>query len=118
MKARREHASPHQPRSLVRRLIHGLRSNTEEPEQDSRRAQRIDEAPPDWTPPVQPDAGGPKTWSDVGAERVPKSHQHGSEPVQLPESRAEPGGPPVYADPNMVSPAAAEKMRPLFRHGR
>lgn len=118
MKARREHASPHQPRSLVRRLIRGLRSNTEEPRPDSRRAQRIDEAPPDWTPPVQPDAGHQKNWSDVGAVRVPKSHQHGSEPVQLPESRAEPGGPPVYADPHMVSPAAAEKMRPLFRHGR
>jgi hypothetical protein len=118
MNARHDHQSPHRPRNLVRRLIHGLRGNTEEPVADSRRAQRIDDAPPDWTPPVQPDAEGPQTWSDLGATQVPKSRHHGSEPVQLPESRAEAGGPPVYADPNMVNPAAAEKMRPLFRHGR
>ncbi|HEY2834578.1 MAG TPA: hypothetical protein VGJ14_19315 [Sporichthyaceae bacterium] len=33
--------------------------------------------------------------------------------VELPDSRPEAGGPPVRVDPGMVSPAAAERMRPL-----
>ncbi len=103
---------------MMRRLISGLRKNTEQPVADSPRAQRIDDAPPDWNPTVQPEADGPQSWADVGAARVPKSRHLSNDPVQLPESRAEPGGVPVYADPQMVTPAAAEKMRPLWRHNR
>ncbi|HUR74854.1 MAG TPA: hypothetical protein VMZ00_11315 [Sporichthya sp.] len=116
MNAQREHKSPHRPKTLVHRLVHVLRRHTDEPSGGNPGAQRMDEPPPDWNPTVQPDAGGPKSWSEVEAAQVPKSR--GDDPVQLPDSRAEPGGPPVYADPNMVSPAAAEKMRPLFRRSR
>jgi hypothetical protein len=35
------------------------------------------------------------------------------EAVELPNSAAEPGGAPVRVDPGMVSPATAERMRPL-----
>lgn len=118
MDAHTAHESPHRPRGMVRRLISVLRRHTDDPSPDRANATRIDDVAPDWNPTVQPEADGPQTWSDVGAARVPKSRYHGSEPVQLPESRAEPGGVPVYADPNMVNPAAAEKMRPLFRHNR
>lgn len=76
----------------------------------------MDEAPPDSSTVSQAEAPPTPTWSDVGAARVPKSR--GDDPVQLPNSRAEPGGVPVYADPDMVTPKAAEKMRPLFRRER
>ena len=66
---------------------------------------------------IEPTVKGADSWSQVGAVPVPKSRSLPN-PVELPDSRAEPGGPPVYADPNMVSPAAAEKMRPLFRAER
>lgn len=35
--------------------------------------------------------------------------------VELPDSRAEPGGPPVRVDPAMVDAEAAAAMRPLHR---
>lgn len=35
--------------------------------------------------------------------------------VELPDSRAEPGGPPVRVDPAMVDADAAAAMRPLDR---
>ena len=106
------------PRRLIQRLLRTRRSTSDDTSVSDPRKQRMDEQPPDSSTTTQADAPPTPTWSDVGAERVPKSHAHGSEPVQLPESRAEPGGPPVYADPNMVTPAAAEKMRPLFRRSR
>ncbi|GAA0609727.1 hypothetical protein GCM10009547_09770 [Sporichthya brevicatena] len=118
MDATTDHTSPHRPRSLVKRLVRVMRRNTEAPATDSANAVRIDDVAPDWTPPVQPDVDGPQTWADLDAARVPKARHAGNDPVQLPGSRAEAGGPPVYADPEMVNPAAAEKMRPLFRRER
>ena len=35
--------------------------------------------------------------------------------VELPDSRAEPGGPPVRVDPAMVDEETADAMRPLER---
>ena len=121
MDPRHEHESPHRPRGLLNRALHVMKCHTDDPsgaEADARhgaqrRGERLD--PPPKLPPVEePTVAGAETWSQVGAVPVPKSRSHPN-PVQLPDSRPEPGGPPVYADPNMVTPAAAEKMRPLFR---
>ena len=77
----------------------------------------MDQAPPDSSTASQSDPDSATTWSDIGATPVSTSRGP-DDTVQLPESRAEPGGVPVYADPNMVTPQAAERMRPLFRRGR
>jgi hypothetical protein len=123
MDAQIEHESPHRPRGLLRRALNVMKRHTDDPsgaEADARhgaqrRTERMD--PPPKLPPVeQPTVVGADTWSQVGGVHVPKSRSH-PDPVELPNSRAEPGGPPVYADPTMVTPAAAEQMRPLFRPG-
>lgn len=124
-------AQADQPRRLVHKLLHVVKRHSDDPTGDHSVnhsvAHRDDpsapgsQARPDAPPRVPaietPRAKGATTWSQVGAVRVPKSRSH-PDPVQLPDSRAEPGGPPVYADPDMVTPAAAEKMRPLFRRSR
>lgn len=53
---------------------------------------------------------GTKTWKQVGGFA-----SDGREQIQLAASRSAPGGVPVFVDPAMVTPATAEKMRPLFR---
>jgi hypothetical protein len=124
MEAQNQHQSPHRPRHLLQRALNVMKRHTDDPsgaEADAqhgaqRRTERQDPPPP--LPPIEePTVQGAETWSQVGAVKVPKSHSRPN-PVQLPDSRPEPGGPPVYADPNMVTPAAAEKMRPLFRRNR
>lgn len=57
--------------------------------------------------PIVPDT---RTWREVGGVR-----RDAAAPIQLTDSRAEPGGAPVRVDPRMVNPATAERMRPLFR---
>lgn len=104
-------------RRLMNRLRRVVKRHTDDPAAPDPTARRMDAAPPDLGTAFHPNAGGPETWSQIGAVRVPKGHNH-PDPVQLPDSRAEEGGPPVYADPDMVSPAAAERMRPLFRDPR
>lgn len=112
-----------QPRRLIERFLRTRSRPTDDTSVSDPRRQRMDEEPSDSstaTPQPEPQSQSQPdttTWADVGAGPVPKSG--GSEPpVQLPESRAEPGGVPVYADPSMVTPAAAEEMRPLFRRER
>jgi hypothetical protein len=109
-------AQPPQPRRLVHKLLHVVKRHTDDPSAPDPQGRRMD-APPTLPAVESPRVQGATTWSQVGGVRVPKSRSH-PDPVQLPDSRAEPGGPPVYADPNMVTPAAAEKMRPLFRRQR
>ena len=41
------------------------------------------------------------------------AHAADEQTVELPDSRAEPGGPPVRVDPAMIDEATAERMRPL-----
>jgi hypothetical protein len=104
------------PRRLIDRFVHTRHRHTDA-SSANKADERMDEAQPDSSTASQADADSPTTWSDIGA--TPVSTGRGSDDtVQLPESRAEPGGVPVYADPNMVTPQAAEKMRPLFRRGR
>lgn len=106
-------ARPSRPRRLLNRFLHVRHHRTDDPSVPDPRVRRVD--PPADVPPIEtPDAKGASTWSQTRARRVPKSRSH-PDPVQLPDSRAEAGGPPVYADPRMVTPAAAERMRPLFR---
>jgi hypothetical protein len=103
---------------LLHKVLHVMKRHTDNPTpRSATEARRLDAAPPDVGTAYHPGAHGPETWSQVGAVPVPKSHCR-DHPVELPDSRAEPGGVPVYADPNMVSPAAAERMRPLFRTDR
>ncbi len=104
------------PRRLIERFLRTRRSTTDDTSVSNPRRHRMDEAPPDSSTASQAEAPPTPTWSDIGTAPVPKSR--GNDPVQLPESRAEAGGPPVYADPDMVTPAAAEKMRPLIRGDR
>jgi hypothetical protein len=77
------------------------------PRAETRRAStaRV-EVPLAWDPIVP----ATKTWEEVGGFA-----SAGGEHIQLAASRAEPGGVPVFVDPAMVSPATAERMRPLFR---
>lgn len=98
----------------MRKLLRIMKRHTDEPSVPDPRVRRVDAPPPDVGTAYHPEAKGATTWSQVGAVPVPKARS-GPDPLQLPDSRAEPGGPPVYADPDMVSPAAAERMRPLFR---
>lgn len=106
------------PRRLIERLLRTRRSTSDDTSVSDPRRHRMDEAPPDSSTVSQAHAPPTATWTDIGAAQVPKTRAQGSEPVQLPDSRAEPGGPPVYSDPAMVTPEAAEKMRPLFRRSR
>lgn len=72
-------------------------------------ARRPDQPPPTsvaWQPQVPDD----RSWADVGGV-----HRPNSEPVQLLDSKADPGGASVRVDPAMVNPATAERMRPLIR---
>jgi hypothetical protein len=115
MEAQREHESPHRPGNMLRRALHIMKRHTDDPS-GTPHTDRMDDPPK--SPAIEePTVTGAETWSQVGAVRVPKGRSH-PDPVQLPDSRAEAGGPPVYADPDMVTPAAAEKMRPLFRRNR
>jgi hypothetical protein len=68
------------------------------------------EAPPARGKPApepDPDTRG-LSWPEVAL-----GEGRSGELVELPNSRPEPGGPPVRVDPGMVSPAAADRMRPL-----
>lgn len=71
-----------------------------------RRALARVETPLAWDPIIP----GTKIWKQVGGFA-----SAGREQIQLAASRAEPGGVPVFVDPAMVTPATAERMRPLFR---
>lgn len=56
-----------------------------------------------------PRSEAPLAWEDTAAVRLVPGG-----PVELPDSRAEPGGVPVRVDPEMVNPETAERMRPLI----
>jgi hypothetical protein len=59
-------------------------------------------------PAPEPQPGPAPDWSEL----APESDVRSGHVVELPNSSAEPGGPPVRVDPSMVSPAGAERMRP------
>jgi hypothetical protein len=102
----------HSPRRLLRRVLRVMKRHTDDPSAADPGGRRIDSPTPDTDPGRSPRVQRARTWSQIGARPI---RSKGHQAFELPDSRAEPGGVPVYVDPDMVTPAAAEKMRPLFR---
>jgi len=63
----------------------------------------------DSRPAPEPHPGPAPQWSEI----APEADFTSGRVVELPNSSPAPGDPPVRVDPGMVSPAAAERMRPL-----
>ena len=63
----------------------------------------------DSRPAPEPHAGPAPDWSEI----APEADLTSGRVVELPDSSPAPGDPPVRVDPGMVSPAGAERMRPV-----